>query len=101
MLMKKFFHNWWVIYAIIAIATGVIAFFSKEFWGVVVVLVTTIFHFVSNHKMQWITIEIWDEEGFPGVSQIPAPGYARLHAVKIVNTVLWFVGVAGIFFCLL
>ena len=90
-----------MIDAIIVIVTGVIAFFCKEFCGVVVVFVTTIFHFVSNYKMQWVTIEIWDEEGFPGVAQSPAPGYNRLYAVKIVNSVLWFVGVAGVFFCLL
>ena len=93
--MKKILQNWYVVYAVLVILVGILAFFCKNLWYIPVLVFTITFHFTNIPKVKWEEIEIMDIDG-PGVAEVPKKECRPLYRVLKANLFLGFAGIIAL-----
>ena len=85
----KFLQDKWIMsYIPIMVVTCVIAYFCAKWWALPFLVSSTIYHFITVKKMKWVYIEVYDEDGFPGMAKAPADGYNIAYTIMIINVII-------------
>jgi hypothetical protein len=75
------------------IVTGVIALFCAKWWALPLLITSTIYHFISVKKIKWVYIEVYDEDGFPGICKAPADGYDVAYTIMVINIIILVISI--------